>query len=201
MNNLAESDEFVQISASGFLTLILHVFRFWSSDPTGEKKSVYGLLIGYIENNSRIVRKVIPITHIDKSDLDMDDNFMKQIGRINRMEMENGSTNEVIGWYRSSLRGIKFTARDIKNHINFQDFHPKFISLILDPQIYLDPDQSGFSVFRLKGDKYYNMMSDYYRIPWEIEEIENSLEIINDFKKYIRHYFIDKPLITELNET
>lgn len=200
MNNLAESDEFVQISASGFLKLILHVFRFWSSDPTGEKKLVYGLLLGYIEDNTRIVRKVIPITHVDKGDLDMDDNFMKQIGRINRMEMENGSTNEVIGWYRSSLRGIKFTARDIKNHINFQDFHPKFISLILDPQIYLDPDQSGFSVFRLKGDKYYNMMSDYERIKWEIELVNDGFEIISIFKGFIKNYFLGHPLIKELNE-
>ena len=45
------------------------------------------------------------------------------------------------------------------------------------------------------------MRTDYYKIPWEIEEIENALEIITDFKKYIKHYFIDKPLITELNES
>jgi len=199
--NLAESDELVQISASGFLKLILHVFRFWSSEPSGDKNSVYGLLIGKIEGNTRIVKKIAPLLHLEKGDLEMDDKFLKQVGRINRIELDGGSTNEVIGWYRSSLRGIKFAARDIKNHITFQEFNPKFIALILDPQIYLDPDQSGFSVFRLKGDKYFNMMSDYYKIPWEIEEIENSLKIIADFKKYIKHYFIDKPLITELNES
>ena len=201
MINLAESDELVQLSASGFLKLLLHVFRFWSSETTGDKQIVFGLLLGYIEGNTRVVRKVVPLLHQDKGDLEMDDNFMKQVGKINRIELEKGSTNEVIGWYRTSVRGIKFAARDIKNHINFQDFNPKFIALILDPQIYLDPDQSGFSVFRLKGDNYYNMMSDYYKIPWEIEEIENSLEIITDFKKYIKNYFIDKPLITELNES
>ncbi len=195
-----KNEELIKISSTAFLNLLIHTFRFWSKTMIGERKIVYGLLIGYIEGNIRFVKKISPISHQDNRNLEMDDKFMKQVGKINKMELENNSTYEVIGWYRSSNDGIKFSARDIKNHIQFQEFNSKFISLILDPQIYLDPNEFGFSIFRLDGDKYYNMMTDYYKIPWEIEPIEDPQEIISTFKTYIKNYFIDKPLIDELNK-
>jgi hypothetical protein len=197
---MSKSEELIKISSTAFLDLLLHVFRFWSKNLTGERKIVYGLLVGNIEENTRYVKKIKPILHQDSRNLEMDAKFMKQVGRINRQEQENNQINEVIGWYRSSNDGIKFAARDIKNHITFQEAHPQFIGLILDPAIYLDPDEFGFSVFRLEGDKYYNMMTDYYKLPWEIEEIEEPQEIISAFKTYVKNYFLDKPLINEVNE-
>ncbi len=197
---MAEADEYVQISSSAFLNLLLHAFRFWSSKPTDKRQVVYGLLLGYIEGIYRTVKKVVPLSHDDKPDLVMDDDFLKIVGRINRRELESKSINEVIGWYRSSNNGIKFLARDIKNQMKFQGFNPNFISLILDPKIYLDPDESGFSIFRLAGDNFYNMMSDYHKIPWEIEAIEDISDIISYFQQYIKSYFLNKPLITEHNE-
>ena len=197
---MSSSEELIKISSSAFLNLLLHVFRFWSKNLSGERKVVYGLLIGYIEENTRFVKKVAPILHQDNRNLEMDGRFMKQVGRINRQEQENNQINEVIGWYRSSNDGIKFAARDIKNHIIFQEADPKFIGLIFDPQIYLDPNEFGFSVFRLEGDKYYNMMTDYYKIPWEIEPIEDPQEIISTFKSYVKNYFLDIPLIKEVDE-
>jgi hypothetical protein len=197
---VSKSEDLISISSVAYLNLLLHIFRFWSIKPTGDKQIAYGLLIGNIEKNTRYVRKIAPILHRENRNLEMDDKFMKQVGTINRRELENNSTNEVIGWYRSSNDGIKFTARDIKNHIKFQEFNPSFVGLILDPKIYLDPNEFGFSIFRLEGEKYYNMMSDYFKIPFEIEPIEDAYEIILSFKTYIRNYFLNKPLINELNE-
>lgn len=197
---MAESEELVQISGSAFLKLILHVFRFWSNKSKGEKKIVFGLLLGSIEENTRKIGKTVPLLHRDNKDLEMDDKFMKQVKSIDRAEMENNSPYEIIGWYRSSTDGVKFSARDIKNQIKFQEFNPKFISLIIDPQIYLTPGEFGFSVFRLKGDKYYTFMSDYYKIPWEIESVEDPQSILQDFRNYIKSYFMNKPLITEFTE-
>lgn len=197
---MSKSEELVKISSTAYLNLLLHVFRFWSKNPSDERKLVYGLLVGYIEDNIRYVTKITPLLHQDNRNLEMDSQFMKQVGKINRQEQENNQINEVIGWYRSSNDGIKFAARDIKNHIIFQEADPKFIGLILDPKEYLDPDKHGFSVFRLKGENYYNMMTDYYKIPWEIQEIEDPQNIISSFKTYIKNYFLDEPLINEMNE-
>ena len=197
---MAESDELVSINPSGFLNLLLHVFRFWSQQIGGEKHVVYGLLLGTIEGNMRHVTKIVPIAHKKRPDLEMGAEFMKEVGKVNRFELESQSMSEVIGWYRSSNDGIKFIARDIKNHITFQEFNPKFIGLIIDPELYLNPDEGGFSIYRLKGDKYYNMMTDYYKIPWEIRPIEDSREILANFQGYIKNYFKNKPLITELDE-
>ncbi|MHA1149874.1 MAG: hypothetical protein ACTSR8_16685 [Promethearchaeota archaeon] len=193
-------EELAQISASAFLNMVLHIFRFWSDKPTGEKNIAYGVLLGKIEGNIRTIKKVVPILHQKNSDYEMGKDFMKIIGQINASEMEMGSINEVIGWYRSSNRGIKFTARDTKNHIQFQEHNPRFIGLIFSPEIYMDPKEYGFSVFRLRGDSYYNMMTDNYKIPWEILPIEDAQEVITDFKLYIQNYFLDKPLLTEFNE-
>ena len=102
--------------------------------------------------------------------------------------------------YASTVLFIKFSARDTKNHIQFQEHNSRFIGLIFSPEIYMDPEEYGFSVFRLKGDAYYNMMTDNYKIPWEILPIEDAQEVIADFKIYLQNYFLDKPLITELNE-
>ncbi|MHA1293551.1 MAG: hypothetical protein ACTSQJ_12910 [Promethearchaeota archaeon] len=193
-------EELVIISGSAFLNLLLHAFRFWSENPSEEKNIVYGLLLGFIENNTRYIKKIVPILHTNKKTIDMDDKFKKQVGNVNRIEQEKGSMNEVIGWYKSSFDGIKFLARDIKNHIWFQEYSSKFIALIFDPNNYNPPDSYGFSVFRLKGDKYYNMMTDYYKIPWEISDIEDIHTIIGDFKKFIKNYFLNIPLIKEINE-
>lgn len=197
---MAEEGELVSIKPAAFLNLVLHAFRFWSEDPSSRNEIVYGLLLGYIEGQERFVRKVVPILHQDKPNLTMDDQFMKKVGEVNRFELENQSTDEVIGWYRSSLDGIKFLAKDIKNHIPFQKHDPNFIALILDPKLYIDPDEGGFSIFRLKGDNYYNMMTDYYKIPWQIETLEEPTAILGQFQGYIKRYFLNKPLITELDE-
>ena len=44
------------------------------------------------------------------------------------------------------------------------------------------------------------MMTDNYKIPWEILPVEDAQEVVNLFKGFIRNYFLDKPLITEFNE-
>ena len=193
-------EELIKISASAMMNIVLHAFRFWSNEPTGKHEIVYGALVGYIEGNTRHIKKIVPILHYKNNDYEMGDEFMKIIGTINKSELESGSMNEVLGWYRSSKRGIKFEARDIKNHIQFQDFNSKFIALILSPELYLDPDEYGFSVFRLQGEQYYNMMTDYYRIPWEIQTVEDISGIISNFKIYIENYFLDQPLISEYQE-
>jgi len=196
---LISEEELISISSSAFLNLLLHVFRFWSKNPTGEKKVVFGVLLGYIEGDTRYIKKVAPLLHQDNRNFVMDEDFMKNVGKINKKELDSGSVNEVIGWYRSTNDGIKFTARDIKNHINFQEFNLMFIGLIIDPSLF-SAENYGFSVYRLEGDKYYNMMSPHMKIPWEIEPIENPEEIIIDFRGYISNYFQNQPLITELNE-
>jgi len=197
---MAKNEELVRISSSAFLNLLLHVFRFWSIKDVNKREVACGLLIGIIEGDTRYVKKISPLLHQPKKDIKMDEEFMRMVGRKNKEELDNNSMNEVIGWYRSSQEGIKFTARDIKNHIQFQEHNSRFIGLVLDPQGYLHPEESGFSIFRLEGEKYYNMMTDFYRIPWEIEEIEDAHEIISAFKTYIKNYFLNEPLIKEINE-
>ncbi|MGQ4873489.1 MAG: hypothetical protein ACP6IY_05375 [Promethearchaeia archaeon] len=195
-----KDEELAQISASAFLNMVLHIFRFWSTKDFSKREIVYGFLMGYIMENVRVIRNIIPILHTNHDNFDFDKNFIEIWKSLDAQEEERGSMNRVIGWYRSSNKGIKFTARDTKNQILFQEKNPKYIALIFAPDIYLQPDQYGFSVFRLQGDKYYNMMTDNYKIPWEIQTIEDPQEIISDFKVYINNYFLNKPLILEYNE-
>ncbi len=197
---MSNTEELISINSKAFLQLLLHVFRFWNKKLPSENGIAYGLLLGSIEGDHRVIKKVIPMFHTDNKTYEMDDKFIKQVGDVNRKEVESNSTDEVIGWYRSSNDGIKFTARDIKNQIKFQEFNMRFISLIIDPKIYLTPNEFGFSVFRLKGEKYYNIMSDFYKIPWEISPVEDPQEIIGEFQKFVRNYFLNKPLVNEINE-
>ncbi len=197
---MSDNEELITIRSKAFLQLLLHVFRFWNEKVPSENKTVYGLLLGSIEGDHRVIKKIVSMFHTDNKNYEMDAKFIKQVGEVNGKEIENNSTDEVIGWYRSSNEGIKFTARDIKNQIKFQEFNPRFVSLIIDPKIYLTPNEFGFSVFRLKGEKYYNIMSDFCKIPWEITPIEDPQEIIGEFQKYIRNFFLNKPLVNEINE-
>ncbi len=196
------NDEFVYIKPEAFVTLILHTFRFWPIEKrNGDRAIAFGLLIGYIDGNTRFINKIQPICHNKENDYSMDDRFLKFIQDINSREFEMGGLNEVIGWYRSSDQGIKFSATDIKNHLNFQSKNSKFITLIFDQETFLKREgQYGFSIFRLKGENYYNIMSDYYKIAWEIGTIEDTDQIIANFRNYIRNFYENKPLITEIDE-
>ena len=49
-------EELIQISASAFMNMVLHTFRFWSKNPNVERNIVYGLLIGHLEDNIRIIK-------------------------------------------------------------------------------------------------------------------------------------------------
>lgn len=195
-------EELVSINPDVFIKIILHTFRYWPVNGNGgEKAMVFGLLLGRIEGNTRVIKKIEPITHQKESEFEMDEEFLKNIEDINRREFEMGALSEVVGWYRSSDQGIKFSAKDIKNHLNFQSKNSKYIALIFDPHIFLKQEgHYGFSIFRLKGESYYNIMSDYYKIAWEIGTIESSEQILMDFRRYIKNYYENKPLITEINE-
>ena len=190
----------IKIKPSAFMKIALHTFRFWISKKNPENQMVIGLLLGYIEENTRFVVDVIPFTHTSKRSFEMDDKFIAKIGQINKQQLELNSMNEVIGWYRSTNDEIRFRAQDIKNHIKFQNFNSQFIGLIFNPVEYLEPDDYGFSVFRLRGEDYYNMMSDYRKIPWEIEDVEDPNMIVHNFQSFIENYFRNKPLIEEFNE-
>ncbi|MFO8017381.1 MAG: hypothetical protein R6U96_02000 [Promethearchaeia archaeon] len=190
----------IKIKPSAFMKIALHTFRFWVSNNSSDNEMVIGLLLGYLEEDTRHVEDAIPFTHTQNRNIEMDDEFMAKIGQINKQQLEINSINEVIGWYRSTNDKIRFSARDIKNHIQFQNFNSKFIGLIFSPPQYLEPEEYGFSVFRLRGEEYYNMMSDYRKIPWEIEKIEDPNMIVHNFQTFIENYFQDKPLITEYNE-
>ncbi|MGV9205813.1 MAG: hypothetical protein ACOC44_17525 [Promethearchaeia archaeon] len=190
----------IKIKPSAFMKIALHTFRFWQSPNSPKNQMVVGLLLGYLEDTIRHVEDVVPFTHTEKRSYEMDDKFMAQIGQINKQQLELNSVNEVIGWYRSTNEKIRFRARDIKNHIKFQNFNSKFIGLIFSPEDYLQPEEYGFSVFRLVGKDYYNMMSDYRKIPWEIVKLEDPNMMVHNFQGFIKNYFQNKPLIEEYTE-
>ncbi len=125
---------------------------------------------------------------------------MEKIRKINEEEYELASNNQVIGWYRSSNKEIQLFERDIGNQIAFQLYDPKSVCLIIEPKKYLDPNEIGFSLFRLEGDTDFDLETNHYQIPWGINPSRNAQDVIANFKQYIRNYFLDKPLVIEFGE-
>ena len=199
-------DELVEIGAIAFIKILSHSFRFWKKNAKyGENQCVYGFLIGSIDPDKkrRVIKDVEPILHHLTPDFEFKEKFIEDMDDFNLRFIEEGSSDRIVGWYKSVNEPFKFKAIDVKNHLKFQRLNKGNICLVMEPSVYTKGEGYGFSIYSLMGDSYgeLNIMSDNYKIPWEINPLGDQKDsTVRFIKELIDNTLENKPFVTELEE-
>lgn len=193
----------VLISPIAYLKIVMHTKRFWNPTITEEKRSyVYGVLIGYVENNIRNVIDYIPLMH-SKNEIDFEKKhsvFMK-INNLNSDLSKLVNKDYIIGWVRSSNKDdSEITAIDKKNQLYLQTAYCKHAILIQVLNNSLDYDWAistwGFDGLISTLDQ----NSLIVNLNWEFDELENIDDLFDLVKDLNVAYTTKRPIIKEFKE-
>jgi hypothetical protein len=193
----------VYVSGVTYLKILSHVCRYWGKNvPPSDQQSASGLLIGRYEGEEIQIRDIEPVFHEASDDTVIDEKFMQAYSDVNALKVQVESLDRVVGWYRSVFREIKFTSKEIASQIKFQKLDPKACAMMFAPATL--NESFGFSIFRLIGDRnrYFNAMSDYEKIPWEIKDFEDADidTLVRFFRDMVRNFKDGAPIIDEFTE-
>src|SRR6056297_1461624 len=97
--NIQQPQEMCKIKPFALAKIYLHAHRFWSSDLS-KAEYAYGILVGNYQGETRVVEKVVPVLHSERSEVVFDDKFYKHWEDLNTLEEELESGLFNIGWYK-----------------------------------------------------------------------------------------------------
>jgi JAB1/Mov34/MPN/PAD-1 ubiquitin protease len=183
------------------MTMYLHIHRFWKKNDTNSEFA-YGILMGTMDERIRTITEAIPILHSKDPDLVFGDEFFKHWDDLNKLKQDLESNEMCIGWYKIMDHFGKFKAKDIRNQVKIQTLGMRNIAILIEPDKFLDEDEYGFSVFRLKSSaNMFHEMCDYKKIEWEIMELGSDVDrTVNMVLDLITKYSTDTPYVEEIDE-
>ncbi len=122
----------VIIKAEAYKTIILYASRYANkSIPQEEWKEIYGILIGYSDNDFIYVEKAEAMTFGHKYDVELN---VKHLGFIEEIELKYQNEGKyMIGWFHSHPSfGLFFSVIDLINQYKFQQVNNDFCGLVFD---------------------------------------------------------------------
>jgi proteasome lid subunit RPN8/RPN11 len=150
-------------------------------------KEVYGILIGSVEKNKKVIIKdavpvciglrtgveLEPIHYVDLSQID---------ASLYERFIENETTDFFIGWWHSHPGlGFFFSEIDCKTHLGYQDKNPYAIGLVFD-HTKMSSNSLGLAALRLDNPEK-GMFSKYIIVELKYKE---KTEVINQKIKKLR---------------
>ncbi|MBN1214878.1 MAG: hypothetical protein JXA99_05480 [Candidatus Lokiarchaeota archaeon] len=128
-----ESEKAVVIQAEVYKTIILYASRYANSAiPPSEWKEIYGVLIGYIDDDFVHVERAEALTFGHDTDVHLDNRHYTFIAQIDEELYNEGKKNHIVGWFHSHPNlGLFFSDVDLRNHLFFQT-HKDGIGLVFD---------------------------------------------------------------------
>jgi proteasome lid subunit RPN8/RPN11 len=126
----------VILKAEAYKTIILYASRYANDMiPPKDWKEIYGILIGYSDNDFVYIEKAEALTYGHATDVQLDEKHYGFIEEIQEKLILNEVTKEfyMIGWFHSHPGlGLFFSYIDLINQLGFQARNADFCGLVFD---------------------------------------------------------------------
>ncbi len=155
----------VILKAEAYKTIILYASRYANSAiPSKDWREIYGILVGYADNDYVYVERAEALTFGHSTDVQLDEKHYGFIAEIDEKLVKEGKGYYVIGWFHSHPGlGLFFSYIDLINQIGFQGKNEDAIGLVFDHTLlgkkkHHDPAENltdvvkyetGFEVYRI----------------------------------------------------
>ncbi|MFX1442201.1 MAG: hypothetical protein ACFFHV_02200 [Promethearchaeota archaeon] len=130
------TDKSVIVKAEAYKTIILYASRYANKViPPKDWREIYGILIGYADDNFVYVEKAEALTYGHSTDVQLDEKHYGFIEQIQEKLERNEATKGyyMIGWFHSHPGlGLFFSYIDLINQLGFQARNDDFCGLVFD---------------------------------------------------------------------
>jgi len=162
-----EIEKPVIIKAEAYKTIILYASRYANESIPPEKwKEIYGILIGYTDDEFVYVESAEALTFGHSTDVQLDERHYGFIQEIEeKLEKENNN-QYIVGWFHSHPGlGLFFSYIDLINQLGFQGANRDAIGLVFDHTLLgkkkkekiegtdqkITKFETGFEIYRLSN--------------------------------------------------
>ncbi|MHA1342544.1 MAG: hypothetical protein ACTSQG_01040 [Promethearchaeota archaeon] len=131
---LKDSEKPVVIKAEAYKTIILYASRYANQAiPSHQWKEIYGILIGYSDDDFVYVERAEALTYGHSTDVQLDEKHYVFIDEIQQQLDDENKGYYMIGWFHSHPGlGLFFSYIDLLNQLGFQARNSDFIGLVFD---------------------------------------------------------------------
>ncbi len=207
----------VVLNAETYKTIILYASRYANdSIPKKNWKEIYGLLIGYADDDFVYAERAIPMTYGHDTDVQFSESDYGNVEKLlEELEQENKGYF-IIGWFHSHPGlSLFFSYVDLINQLGFQGKFEDAIGLVFDHTLLgqkkeeniegnvLTKYDTGFEIYRLK-DVNMNPSSaeyenNYYKVDYIVKGL-NKFFFANVLTELSSLVSAGKPLQTAFSE-
>ena len=177
----------VVLKAEAYKTVILYASRYANKAiPSEDWKEIYGLLIGYYDDDFLYVEKAIPMTYGHDTDVEFSENDYGDVEKIHEELDKEGKGLFIIGWFHSHPGlTLFFSYIDLINQLGFQGKFSDAIGLVFDHTLLgkkkeekidkniLTKYDTGFEIYRLTDvtmdSNSVEFESNYHKIDYIVE--------------------------------
>ena len=161
--NEVELGKPVVLKAEAYKTIILYASRYANQAiPSEDWKEIYGLLIGYYDDDFLYVERAIPMTYGHDTDVEFSETDYGDVEKIHEELDKEGKGYFIIGWFHSHPGlTLFFSYIDLINQLGFQGKFSDAIGLVFDHTLLgkkkeekidnniLTKYDTGFEIYRL----------------------------------------------------
>ena len=124
----------VVVRAEAYKTIILYASRYSNkSIPPKEWKEIYGVLVGYSDEEILYVERAEPLAFGHATDVQLDERHYGFIEEIQNKLYNEGKGKYIIGWFHSHPGlGLFFSYIDLINQLFFQGLNDDSCGLVFD---------------------------------------------------------------------
>ena len=182
----------VVLKAEAYKTIILYASRYANQAiPSEDWKEIYGLLIGYYDDDFLYVERAIPMTYGHDTDVEFSETDYGDVEKIHEDLDKEGKGYFIIGWFHSHPGlTLFFSYIDLINQLGFQGKFDDAIGLVFDHTLLgkkreekidnniLTKYDTGFEIYRLTD---VTMDSNSVEFETNYHKIDYIVEGLNKF--------------------
>ena len=124
----------VVLKAEAYKTIILYASRYANQAiPSEDWKEIYGLLIGYYDDDFLYIERAIPMTYGHDTDVEFSETDYGDVEKIHEELDKEGKGYFIVGWFHSHPGlTLFFSYIDLINQLGFQGKFEDAIGLVFD---------------------------------------------------------------------
>ena len=182
----------VFLKAEAYKTIILYASRYANQAiPPEDWKEIYGLLIGYYDDELLYVERAIPMTYGHDTDVEFSETDYGDVEKIHEELDEEGKGYFIVGWFHSHPGlTLFFSYIDLINQLGFQGKFSDAVGLVFDHTLLgkkreeriddniLTKYDTGFEIYRLTD---VTMDSNSVEFETNYHKIDYIVEGLNKF--------------------
>ncbi len=182
----------VVLKAEAYKTIILYASRYANQAiPSEDWKEIYGLLIGYYDDDFLYIERAIPMTYGHDTDVEFSETDYGDVEKIHEELDAEGKGYFIVGWFHSHPGlTLFFSYIDLINQLGFQGKFDDAIGLVFDHTLLgkkreeridnniLTKYDTGFEIYRLTD---VNIDSNSVEFETNYHKVDYIVEGLNKF--------------------